>query len=69
MLRYFIKNDEGHTVDIPKSLGDDELMGPPPPKGGIKVITAGFPWYVTFIYFDMNPLFIRSHFTARPFLR
>ncbi|KAJ3535295.1 hypothetical protein NMY22_g6555 [Coprinellus aureogranulatus] len=44
MLKYTIKTWEGMDVDRPYELYDEKKLVPPPPKkGSIKVITAGFP--------------------------
>lgn len=48
VLRYAIKSYSGHDPDIPSQLFDDKLKVPPPPKpGDIKILVAGFPWYVS----------------------
>ena len=47
MLRYAIKSQEGHQLEVPKQLFDGKISVPDAPQRGvIKVITAGFPWYV-----------------------
>ena len=47
MLRYTIKSQQGHLIDVPKQKFDDKTVVPQPPKPGeIDVITAGFPWSV-----------------------
>lgn len=48
MLQYTLKSWEGHpNVQRPYQLYDENVPVPlPPEKGEIKVITAGFPWYV-----------------------
>jgi len=52
MLRYTIKSQEGHQVDVPKQKFDDKTAVPPPPRPGeVEVITAGFPWSVAFYLF------------------
>ncbi|KAF6754216.1 S-adenosyl-L-methionine-dependent methyltransferase [Ephemerocybe angulata] len=44
MLHYTIKTWEGHNVRTPYQLFDENVRVPPPPKkGDIQVITAGFP--------------------------
>ncbi|KDR85517.1 hypothetical protein GALMADRAFT_218616 [Galerina marginata CBS 339.88] len=44
MLRWIIKSLEGHEVEVPNQKYDDKTPVPPPPKRGeIQVITAGFP--------------------------
>lgn len=45
MLRYIIKSQQGHQVEVPKHKYDDKTPVPVQPKPGeIDVITAGFPW-------------------------
>jgi len=47
MLRYIVKSNDGHDIDIPKQKYDDKTpIKTPPKRGEIDVITAGFPWYV-----------------------
>ncbi|KIM47705.1 hypothetical protein M413DRAFT_15837 [Hebeloma cylindrosporum] len=44
MLRYTIKSQQGHEVEVPKQKFNDRIPVPPPPRPGeIDVITAGFP--------------------------
>ncbi|KAF8963951.1 S-adenosyl-L-methionine-dependent methyltransferase [Flammula alnicola] len=44
MLRYIVKAQQGHQVEVPRQKYDDKTPIPPPPKPSeIDVITAGFP--------------------------
>ena len=45
MLRYTIKSQQSHQVEVPKQKFDDKTPVPSPPEPGeVDVITAGFPW-------------------------
>jgi hypothetical protein len=53
MLRYTIKSQQSHQVEVPKQKFDDKTAVPPPPQPGeIDVITAGFPWSVALCLFE-----------------
>ena len=53
MLRYTIKSQQGHQVEVPKQKFDNKTAVPPPPQPGeIDVITAGFPWSVALCFLD-----------------
>ncbi|PPQ86962.1 hypothetical protein CVT25_009784 [Psilocybe cyanescens] len=44
ILRYAVKSQQRHQIEVPKQKYDDKTPVAPPPKpGDIKVITAGFP--------------------------
>ena len=47
MLQYAIKSQERLQHEVPKQLYDEKISVPDAPQRGvIKVIAAGFPWYV-----------------------
>lgn len=61
MLRYAIKRHEGHSVETPTQLYDDNIPVPDPPRpGSIKVVVGGFPWQVL----DLNDFDL--HLYKRP---
>lgn len=57
MLRYTIKSQQGHQIEVPKQKFDDKTAVPSPPQPGeIDVITAGFPWSVAHCLLDQSCL-------------